>query len=114
VAALLPLTDAEAAASESSVVEFEDVHVLAPRGRMVVDMHASYFRMSGQVGHTGCEEGQEVFDGGGGGRSRVGGWGCSQASCLCMSGQVGHTRSCFETGVYVRELGTNRCRMLKM
>ena len=42
-------TDADAARSEDAVVIFEDVAVMAPRGRFEVEMHNSHFKMVGQV-----------------------------------------------------------------
>jgi len=46
---LMVHTDADAARSEDAVVIFEDVAVMAPRGRFEVEMHNSHFKMVGQT-----------------------------------------------------------------
>jgi hypothetical protein len=38
------------ATSDDAVAVFDEVHVLAPRGRFVVEMHASFLKLVGQVG----------------------------------------------------------------
>lgn len=47
---LLQYTDAGVATSDDAVVMFEEVAVLAPRGRFSVEMHASFLKLVGQVG----------------------------------------------------------------
>jgi hypothetical protein len=46
---LMVHTDADAARSEDAVIIFDDVAVMAPRGRFEVEMHNSHFKMVGQV-----------------------------------------------------------------
>jgi structure-specific recognition protein 1 len=48
--ALLMYTDAGVATSADAVVSFDEVAVLAPRGRYQVEMHASFLKLVGQVG----------------------------------------------------------------
>lgn len=47
--ALLQHTDAGVATTDDAVVTFDDVAVLAPRGRFSVEMHTSFLKMVGQV-----------------------------------------------------------------
>lgn len=47
--ALLQYTDAGVATSADAVVTFDEVAVLAPRGRYQVEMHASFLKLVGQV-----------------------------------------------------------------
>lgn len=47
--ALLQYTDAGVATSDDAVVTFDEVAVLAPRGRYQVEMHASFIKLVGQV-----------------------------------------------------------------
>jgi hypothetical protein len=47
--ALLQYTDAGVATSADAVVSFDEVAVLAPRGRYQVEMHASFLKLVGQV-----------------------------------------------------------------
>lgn len=47
--ALLQYTDAGVATSDDAVVMFEEVAVLAPRGRFQVEMHGSFLKLVGQV-----------------------------------------------------------------
>ena len=50
---LLQYTDAGVATSDDAVVLFEEVAVLAPRGRFQVEMHASFLKLVGQVSVIG-------------------------------------------------------------
>ncbi len=43
-------TDAGVATSDDAVCIFDDVAVLAPRGRFEVEMHLGFLKMVGQVG----------------------------------------------------------------
>lgn len=47
--ALLQYTDAGVATSADAVITFEEVAILAPRGRYQVEMHASFLKLVGQV-----------------------------------------------------------------
>ncbi len=46
---LLALTDAGGAAAEEAVCAFDDVAILAPRGRFSVEMHHGFLKLSGQT-----------------------------------------------------------------
>eukprot|EP00882_Tetradesmus_deserticola_P011967 GHRQ01012666.1.p1 GENE.GHRQ01012666.1~~GHRQ01012666.1.p1 ORF type:complete len:645 (+),score=367.82 GHRQ01012666.1:668-2602(+) len=49
VDALLQHTDAGVATSDDSIADFRDVAVIAPRGRFMVEMHASFLKLAGQT-----------------------------------------------------------------
>lgn len=63
--ALLQYTDAGVATSADAVVTFDEVAVLAPRGRYQVEMHTSFLKLVGQVRREGwlvvvCVGGQDA------------------------------------------------------